>query len=202
MTEASKITLSTEEQQLVTNTNWILTKRSIIEKAGAILGNHAAFAQEHIQQTALPAEVISTSPKIAKGENYLQLPWVMLDYPRLFERENSFAVRAMFWWGNFFSTTLQLSGRYKKQFENKLKENSHLMRQHDFFVCTSDDAWQHHFNEDNYTPAASLTDEEVAAVFSNATFIKIACKYPLQQWNQMPLLLQQSFKTLLKMLED
>lgn len=202
MTEASKLTLSTEEQQLVTNTNWILTKRTIIEKAGEILGNQAAFAQQYIKQTALPAEVVSTSPKIAKGENYLQLPWVMLDYPRLFERENSFAVRTMFWWGNFFSTTLQLSGRYKLQYENKLKENSQLMKQHGFFVCTSNDAWQHHFNEDNYTPAATLTDEAVAVVFSNTDFIKIACKYPLQQWNQMPLLLQQSFKTLLKMLED
>lgn len=202
MTEASKLTLSTEEQQLVTNTNWILTKRTIIDKVCTILGNQAAFAQQYIQQTALPGEIIHTSPKIARGENYGQLPWVMLDYPRLFDKENIFAVRTMFWWGNFFSTTLQLSGRYKMQFENKLIEKSNLLKQHDFFICTSEDAWQHHFNSDNYTPAAAVTKDEMAAVFSGKAFIKIACRYPLQQWDEIPLLLQHSFKILLKMLED
>ena len=54
--------------------------------------------------------IVQSTPKIAKGENYLQLPYVLLDYPRCFDKENIFAIRTMFWWGNFFSITLHLSG--------------------------------------------------------------------------------------------
>lgn len=202
MNEASKLTFSAEELQLVTNTNWILTKRTVIDKVCALLGVQSAFLQQQVRTAALPAAIINSSPKIAKGENYRQLPWVMLDYPRLFDKENVFAIRTLFWWGHFFSVTLHLSGSYKKQFENKLAANIPLLKAHHFFICINEDAWQHHFNEENYLPAAALHEEEIRDVFARAAFIKIACRHPLQQWSEMHLLLQQSAITLLKMLED
>jgi hypothetical protein len=51
--------------------------------------------------------------KISRGENYQLLPYIILDYPSYFSRNNIFAVRTMFWWGNFFSITLHLSGDHK-----------------------------------------------------------------------------------------
>ena len=32
----------------------------------------------------LPGDIAAIAPKIARGENYLGLPYVMLDYPRYF----------------------------------------------------------------------------------------------------------------------
>jgi hypothetical protein len=202
MNEASKLTFSAEELQLVTNTSWILTKRTVIDKVCSLLGGQSAFLQQQVRTAALPAAIINSSPKIAKGENYRQLPWVMLDYPRMFDKENVFAIRTLFWWGHFFSVTLHLSGSYKKQFENKLAANIPLLKAHHFFICINEDVWQHHFNEDNYLPAAALHEEEIRNVFARAAFIKIAFRHPLQQWSEMHLLLQQSAITLLKMLED
>ncbi len=200
MTGASKLTLSTEELQLVNDTGWILTKRNIIEKAAAMLGEYAAFAQQYIASSGLPVAAINTSPKIARGENYLELPWLMLDYPRLFDKENIFAIRTMFWWGNFFSVTLHLSGSYKKQYEKILMQHIPQLQLQHLFICTSEDEWQHHFEKDNYTPAAVLAGAEIEAVLCEKDFIKVACKIPLQQWNQMPKLLQQNFITLLQLL--
>ena len=69
-------------------------------------------------------EVIKTStPKISKGENYKDLPYVMLDYPRCFQKEKTIAIRTFFWWGNFFSINLQLSGEYKEQALPSLQSN-------------------------------------------------------------------------------
>src|SRR5436190_19310256 len=114
----SKIRLSDFEIQLVNNSEWILTKNNIIKKAQQLLGVVQENIADYIKtkRKIFPAEIAAISPKISKGENYLGLPWLMLDYPRYFDKENIFAIRTMFWWGNFFSTTLHLSGKYQSQY--------------------------------------------------------------------------------------
>ena len=122
MNSFSKILLSADELQLVNNTDWILTKRKIMHKVTGLLGDISEHQKLMVENESnwLPGEVVQSTPKIAKGENYLQLPYMLLDYPRCFNDGNIFAVRTMFWWGNFFSITLHLSGTYKKTFQQKL----------------------------------------------------------------------------------
>ena len=147
MTDQSKLTLSDGEMELVTNTEWILTKRKIIDKVQFFFGGLAVAMQEIIsgEQEYIPAEVIASAPKIAKGENYLQLPYVLLDYPRCFDKDNVFAIRTMFWWGNFFSCTLHLSGNYKTMFLLALEKNIAAMQNNNFYLCTNTNEWEHHF---------------------------------------------------------
>src|SRR5712671_4795594 len=112
---SAKIRLSQAEMELVNNADLILTKNAILKKAYRLLGNLQVEQQKYIMlhPSGLPAKVSASTFKISKGENYKELPYLVLDYPRLFEQENIFAVRTMFWWGNFFSITLHLSGRHK-----------------------------------------------------------------------------------------
>ncbi len=202
MNEVSKLTLSAEELQLVTDTGFILTKHTILSKVNLLLGSHAAFTQQNITLLNLPVQVTQQSPKIAKGENYLQLPWLMLDYPRLFDKETVFAVRTMFWWGNFFSCTLHISGKYKDHFATTVAANIHTLPQQSFFICVGEDEWQHHFEADNYTALNTITTAYIEKIINEKKFIKIACRFNLQQWAQMPLLLQQSFITLVNLLKN
>ena len=55
-------------------------------------------------------------PKISKGEKYKGLPWVMLDYPRIFGKEDIMAIGTRFWWGHYFSVTLHLKGGYLRTY--------------------------------------------------------------------------------------
>lgn len=197
MNEISKLMLSVEELQLVTDSSFILTKLSIINKASQLLGTHAAFTQEYIKAFNLPEVIKKSSPKIAKGENYLKLPWLMLDYPRIFNKENIFAIRTMFWWGNFFSCTLHISGHYKKQYAATVIANLPALAQQRFYICISNDEWQHHFETTNYAPLHTMSETAAAKLILEKNFVKIACKFPLQQWPQMPVLLQQAFVTLM-----
>jgi hypothetical protein len=107
MNEA-KIQFSQEELELVENAGLILTKNTIIRKIHELFGLISEQMKSELQIASLPEEIKQTSPKISKGENYKGLPYVVLDYPRLFTRENIFAVRTLFWWGHYFSVTLQL----------------------------------------------------------------------------------------------
>jgi hypothetical protein len=203
MNPFSKLTLSDDEQQLVTNTEWILTKRRVIDKVDALLGAVSVQQQAVIAQQKkwLPDAVVNSSPKIAKGENYLGLPYLLLDYPRCFNSDDIFAVRSMFWWGNFFSITLHLSGKYKTMFQQNIIENIAAVKQ-DVFICVHESQWQHHFEADNYIGIQKLPADELRKTMIEKPFIKLAIKFPLQLWNDIPLLLDKAFAEIITMLKD
>lgn len=202
MTGNSKLILSSGELQLIANTEWILTKRNIIDKVNVLFGALAGSMSYTLQQQSnVAAAVIASVPKIAKGENYLQLPYVILDYPRQFEKGNFFAVRTMFWWGNFFSCTLHLSGNYKQMYQQAVISNIALMKQDGLYICINEEEWQHHFELDNYVPVSSLSEEEIASILSQQHFIKVAAKFSLHQWKEIDVLLEKTFSAMLQLLK-
>jgi len=198
-----KIMLSDDELQLVTNANWILTKRRVMEKVDQLLGSIAANQKRIIENEKdwLPGEVVRSEPKIAKGENYLQLPYMLLDYPRCFDAQNIFAVRTMFWWGNFFSITLHLSGKYKEAFREKIIANIGSVKQ-DIFICIHENQWQHHFEADNYTGIKQMTIDGLSGAINKKQFIKLGIKFPLQPWAAIPALLDEAFLEMIRLLKD
>lgn len=200
--EKTNLILSDEELRLVNNTEWILTKRIIVEKAGSMLAALACEMNTIVRQVEnLPEAVVSSSPKISKGENYRGLPYVVLDYPRCFAKENIFMIRTMFWWGNFFSITVQLGGEYKKLFETILVKNTKLLQQSGGYCCVSEDPWQHYFERDNYIEMSTQEEGTIQKLLVQKSFIKIAWKFPLAEWNNMPLALEHSFKKIVEFLE-
>jgi hypothetical protein len=185
MNEKTKITLSAKEQALVCNTNWILTKAKIIEKVYLLFGEISSNAYQSfaIAKEHLPAAFFSTTAKISKGENYQLLPYVVLDYPRHFDKENVLSIRTFFWWGNFFSISLHLSGQCKIDAAATLSDRFTFLQLQDYWVCVHDTPWQHHFEDDNFITAKNMTRLQFDAILNNDSFIKIAKKIPLQQWN-------------------
>lgn len=197
-----KLMLSDDELQLVCNADWILTKRRIVDKVDGLLSWLAGQQRLIIENEKdwLPAEVVESEPKISRGENYLQLPYMLLDHPRCFDAANIFAVRTMFWWGNFFSVTLQLSGRYKDMFQEKIIADINSGKQ-DIFICINENQWQHHFEADNYIDVKKMNSNDLKDLIEKKQFIKLAMKFPLQPWAALPALLENSFLEMIKLLK-
>lgn len=196
MPDKTKITLSDIELSLVKNVDWILTKQVIIEKVFAIFAAEIPVINEvFLSKDQIPQDVRSCTPKIFKGENYLQLPYVIMDYPRAFNREDIFACRTMFWWGNFFSINLHLAGKYKIHLK-KAMHNATAINREDIFVGVNENQWQHHFEADNFLPWNNFTEQESAALFEENDFIKLAIKFSLDDWDHVPYLLEQGYKRL------
>jgi len=202
MDSETKINLSSFEMELLNNPGWILTKNNIMKKAQRLLGevqqNVYDFAQLH--PDLFPAEVIATSPKISRGENYRGLPWLMLDYPRMFDKEtiptgmaNIFAIRTLFWWGNFFSTTLHLSGKYKEAYADAIGSSYEKITENNFYYCVNDDPWQHHFEKENYVPVSACSDKEFTKLVKEKRFIKLSCRLDLTEWDKAINLLSGNF---------
>jgi len=194
MAATTKITLSAKELSLVTNAEWILTKQQIIQKVYLLFSAQIPVIKSVLTTPGLvlPEEAISSVPKIYKGENYLQLPYVMLDYPRCFSGKDIFAIRTMFWWGNFFSITLHIAGKYKEILGEKIRSNEQLASGR-LYIGVNEDQWQHHFEENNFLPLCDLSKEEQLSFLGENDFIKLALKFPLQEWNDMPAMLQEGY---------
>ncbi|HEX8356590.1 MAG TPA: hypothetical protein VF610_04230, partial [Segetibacter sp.] len=137
------------EMEIVRNDNIILTKNRIIQIVYGLFGELAAN-YENTLGNHLIWEQKPLAAKISRGENYLGLPYVIMDYPRQFDKTDVFAIRSYFWWGNFFSITLQLSGSFQQKYSDALSEAINKNHFKGWYISLSDDPWQHHFKSDNY----------------------------------------------------
>jgi len=200
--DEAKIRLSQKELELVSNTEWILTKNEVITKAklllGSVLDEQIKWLSHH--KLTLPAEIKESSPKISKGENYRGLPYMVLDHPRLFDKEDVFALRTLFWWGNFFSTTLQLSGRYKRKFSDHIIHAYSFLAREGYTVSLGDDPWQHHFEAGNHIAVSNMKKAEFEKSIKEGKFIKLAQRVAIDQWNDATAILLRHFTELLKII--
>ena len=204
MTDKTKITLSAKELELVCSTDWILTKLNIMQKVIDLFGNVLVSMQQMTaeQKNNLPAEVFIKDPKIYKGENYKNLPYVMLDYPRYFDKENTLAIRTFFWWGNFFSINLQLSGKIKNESLPHLTAHFIQLQQNDYWICINTNPWQHNFEEDNYLSIKKISITQFTTMLNRELFIKIGKNFSLQHWDTAALFIEQSFKEMLLLFKN
>lgn len=176
----------------MTDPQVILTKNSVMEKVVALM---AGLSEGYRPVWEAATELGPASPKISRGENYGGLPWVMLDFPRYFGREDVFAIRTMFWWGNAFSVTLHLKGRYRERFLPGLEKNWVILANAGFHVGISDDEWRHEHAPDNYEAMRAA-----ASLKRTRDFLKLSSAVGLHRWEDAPEELMSRFKTLISVL--
>jgi hypothetical protein len=174
--EETKIQFSPSEMELLCNKDVILTKNKALEKIRRLLENLQNGCQTYILNNSLLAkhEIFSIHPKISKGENYLGLPYLVLDYPRCFQQQHIFTVRTMFWWGNFYSTTLHISGRFKTAFIDRIKNSHHFLSNAGYYIGINPHPWVHHFEEGNYTRVSTLREKEFIQACEEQEHLKLA----------------------------
>lgn len=193
--EVSKIHLSSAEMELMRDAEIILTKNRILEKMKALLGEVQEKQIRFVGKNNLRNEVFNVSPKISKGENYLGLPYLILDYPRYSFENNFFFIRTMFWWGKFFSCTLHLSGSSKKKFNDQIKNSfSHLQN---CYISIGEDQWAHHLEQPDYRKINSMDKLKFDEYCNNFKHLKIASRHSLTEWENAPSELFENWKLFL-----
>lgn len=186
------------ETELIGNAEVMLAKNRIMQK---VIGLFAALSGDYVSvaATSLISQVNFKTPKISRGENYLSLPYVMLDYPRNFSKADAFAIRTFFWWGQHISIHLYLSGIYKTKYQHKVEIAINKGLLQGWFWCVNQNEWQHHFEEDNYVSIHQGFD---ALPRERVNFLKIAKKIPLHKWNSSAETLLESFRLLINIIDD
>lgn len=187
----AKIKLSKARLQFMQSEKVILTKIHVIETVCNVFGGQLPLLKQLTNKygDSLPLEAIKSFPKISKGENYHKLPYVMLDYPAYFSKEKIFAVRTFFWWGNYVSVTLHLSGKFKEQYAEALIKNA-LKTNMPFYISISENEWRHDFAKTEYR---KLKKVDWPQVIANKPFCKLALRFKLRHWNNMGSLLGHAY---------
>jgi len=203
MNDAAKVQLSKEETALVSDPAWILTKNSIIERTVQLM---AELSEQYEPELAGLRRMLTSSehqlpanwdrPKISRGENYQGLPYVVLDQPRLFGKEDILAIRTMFWWGHYFMVTLHLKGAMQERFAGGLELYAKELAAAGFHIATSGDEWRHELEGDNYR----LLQADSTGMEGSYPFIKLSAKCSLDRWNESPEILFGLFRTLVRAL--
>jgi hypothetical protein len=198
----AKILLSEEELKLASDPGVILTKNAVIDAVYQLFGQLSLQMQEAIRPMEKELqEVLQVPAKISRGENYLELPYVILDYPRYFRPHDVFAIRTMFWWGNFMSMTLLLKGNYREHYHQRIIQKYRDIAGMGFYAGIGVDEWEHHFGEDNYLPVSMIEEDEWLTLYEARDFTKIALSFPLSDFNRMDEILPEAFRKILRILQ-
>ena len=182
MIQQTKIQFLPAEMELVSSPDIILTKNAILQKIKSFFEEFQMNQQDILKKYSfqLPEEILKISPKISRGENYKGLPWLVLDNPRYFQHNNIFAIRTMFWWGNFFSITLHLSGNNKNDLLNNLTSNVLSLAKNDFYIYNGTKEWEHDIDPVSYKKLSAINEDELQKIFSTNSFLKLAVKFTVE----------------------
>ena len=190
--------ISSKEIKVLHDTDFLLTKSAVLEKIYTLLEDTRTELLKCVKDSSFsyPEGIDIKTGKISRGENYKNLPYMVLDYPTLFTNESSFAYRTMFWWGNFFSSTLHLEGKELEKYRTTYRDNIDKLLDQDIFIGVGDTPWQYHYREENYLP---LTKDH-SNFISNCNFLKLSKKISINDWKKLPSFASNFFDLMLSIL--
>ena len=200
MIQQTKIQFLPAEMELVSSPDIILTKNAILQKIKSFFEEVQMKQQDVLKKysSQFPEEVLKISPKISRGENYKGLPWLVLDNPRHFQHNNIFAIRTMFWWGNFFSITLHVSGNNKNDLLKNLTDNVSILAKNDFYICNGAKEWEHDIDPDSYKKFSAINEDDLQKIFAANSFLKIAVKFTVESLEAVEDKLLRNYELLVK----
>lgn len=190
--------LTEKEKQIIQDKEFLTLKISIINKVINLFEQTQKILKKTIEESGFnfPADVDIKHGKIFRGENYNLLPYVVLDYPKLFSKTNIFAFRTMFWWGNFFSTTLHLEGDSLNKYRDRIITNIEPLLNSNIYVCVNDTPWDYHYNKDNYV----VLTKNNFSILKEVNFIKLSKYYNLAEYSKIPSHTDDFLKTIISLL--
>ncbi len=191
--------LTEKELLILQDTDFLLTKATVLEKINELLGQTRKELKESVENSnfSFPNGIDLLNGKISKGENYKNLPYMVLDYPALFTTKTVFAYRTMFWWGNFFSATLHLEGMELNYYRNSTINNFDNLLNKNIYIGIGETPWQYHYEDDNYI----LLNDSHRDFITNCKFLKLSKKIKLKKWNDVPKFSTNFFELVLSVLK-
>ncbi len=178
------IAFTPKELTALQNKDFFYLKRSATDKIIALFGQIAESIKalpEH-RDFLFPEGTDASTGKISRGENYRQLPYIVLDLPRLFSPTSIFAFRVMYLWGHEFSFSLLLSGEALQTYLPQISAKFEYLQDHHLFVCMADTLWQHEFTHENYVSLFQTNKSAFLEQIGTHGFCKLSVPLQVEDW--------------------
>ena len=195
---STNVDITLDEFSLLSDPEILIKKKIIQNKIYKLLENTQAKIEVVLSQFEESLPVNFGHAKISQGENYLNLPYTVLDYPSVFSKQNTFAFRTMFYWGNFFSNTLHLQGEYLEKTRQRLYAGTTSLINSNTYISTGATPWHYHFEADNYL----LLSQENRSKLLHDNFIKLSTRIELDNWFNLPDLSAEYLQNILRIITE
>ena len=164
-----------DECEFISDRAFFDRKLVITEKIRGIYSDLRDHMKEAFRPEAylVPAGVDYSKGKLSGGDHHFDLPYVYLDFPRLFSREATFAYRSIFWWGHNFLFTLLLTGDLLEGYRERFLRGMDPLLDRGDFIATSLDLWEWRQGEENVQPITAMNRARVADVAGQHPFLKL-----------------------------
>ena len=177
--QRSKLELSPQQLLLLHDANVWNTKRELVNMVSTWMAETLIELKSNHQavfESLAPAA--SLNGKITRGENHNGFPYVLLDYPNHFTKDEIVAARNLVWFGNGFHCTLHVKGTLVDTVLRNLTgppgRFNHVM------LCASGNEWIHHVNTNDWQRIGNGSDELNERIKQQG-WIKLGTELPLAQ---------------------
>ncbi|OYU94770.1 MAG: hypothetical protein CFE21_13850 [Bacteroidetes bacterium B1(2017)] len=143
--------LNNDEFNLITDTWYPLLKKNATLKIKAQL---ASLGQD--LELLLPG----FGSKISSGENFLNLPYMVLDYPKISGNNFPFLFRTLFWWGHAASFQVLVRTKDRPDLCEKLVE----ICEDQTLIYVGDNLWENNFEASEFVAIAKLSEAQKVQV--------------------------------------
>lgn len=164
-----------DERQLISDREFFERKLAITEKIRDIYSDLRGRLKEVLRPEAYlaPPGVDYTQGKLSGGEHHFDLPYIFLDFPRLFSRSAIFAYRSIFWWGHHFLFSLILSGDLLPDYRERFLLGMERLLGRGDFLAISLDPWEWRGGEENVQAIIGANRAKVVEALRQHPFLKL-----------------------------
>ncbi|MBK6266278.1 hypothetical protein JKA74_14625 [Marivirga sp. S37H4] len=189
---------SLQELDIANDPYILLIKNRVMEKVNGLMGELEKEIHQLLQNEGLnlPEEINTLHGKISKGENYKHLPYMMLDYPAYFTKQDIFAFRSMFYWGHFISFTIHLQGKYNDRYGLRLIDE--FSETEEVYFCVNSNPWEYIYHPNNYQLITELGKKRMIHHHKENGFIKLSICFPISSLPDAPQLINPFFKEIIQ----
>jgi len=117
--------------------------------------------------------------KITRGENNKGFPFISLDIPQFFTKEEYFTYRVLFWWGHYLGYSLVLKGPRLDDFFTQLKARREEPQFADIWIARHTSPWEWENADGNFAPIQQPSNEELGNWIETIQYIKVIRMFPV-----------------------
>ena len=194
---------STHEWDLINVTEIFKYKPAILKKAGSYLEELRSTLAEELKAhpKPYPSGTDLLKGQIARGENHKGFPFLSLDIPQYFSKNEFFTYRTLFWWGHYLGFSFILKGSDLNTYSKRLQRCQKDEACHNIYLSQYASPWEWEFDEKHFLKISELSSNEIQETVDRLQYLKLMRFYPVSEksfpelnWTQAGL---QSFRDMI-----
>lgn len=174
--ERSKLEFSSQELALLQSQEIWNARRELVDQLSAWFGETLDTLKQ-LHQTEFEKVIPSQSlnGKITRGDNHHGFPYLLLDYPNHFSKDEIVAARNLIWFGNGFHCTLHVRGALVDSVVTNLKS---LSASNNIHICMNKHEWIHDINNKDWIQVNAI-DKKLTEQLLQQRWIKLGIEIPI-----------------------